>query len=168
MRKWKLVAAGAVAAALLLLGALGLQSCARRADGPELADAGAGKRVLIAARSSAFKDALVDKLLEGLKARRCGARAIDLGKLDPKAAEGFDAVVIVDRCWAWSLSRSVERFLAAAPKERRIVLVVTSGNGQWRPKGAEPDAVTCASKPGEGDRAAAEALAKLAALLEKR
>jgi hypothetical protein len=152
----------------LLLGALGPGSCGAPRPAPiEVADDGAGRRVLIAARSSEFKDALVARLVEGLKARRCGTRVIDVEALGPGAAAGFDAVVIVDRVWANSLSGPAKKFLAAAPDARRILLVPTSGNGRWRPREAALDAVSCASKTSELDRVAPEILTRLDRLPEK-
>ncbi|HOX05043.1 MAG TPA: hypothetical protein PK280_01470 [Planctomycetota bacterium] len=151
--------AGLFGAALLC------HSCAgQRPEPVEVADAGAGRRVLIATGQSDFKNALTARLVEGLKERRCGLRVIPVDGLTAEAAAGFDAFVIIDSCRAGSLSGPARRHLAAPGAAERTVLVPTSGNGRWKPAG-RADAVSCASKPAESGKAAAEILAQLDRLL---
>ena len=104
-----------------------------------------GQSALIAMGGSAYKRLLVAKIVEQLEAVPCNVVAVNLGELKPGIEDEFDAVVIVNKCWAGSLDRSVSAYLKQKPNARKIVLVTTSRSG-WRPKKVAVDSVTAASR----------------------
>jgi len=106
----------------------------------------AGQPVLIAFRSTPFKDAVAKRIVEGMANRNHPVRMIDTEKLVPGCERGCAAVVVMDSVRAGGLSGPVGRFLAGAADKQVIVLVPTSGRGTWAPRDRGIDAITGASR----------------------
>ena len=86
--------------------------CAVRAvKTTEAGDPRAGNKVLIATQRSEFKEAVVSRVVEDLRADLCYVKVIDLKALKDEPATEYDAVVVVNTCKAWSLTRGASRFL---------------------------------------------------------
>ena len=151
---------------VLIIVALAFCGCAFRAvKTTEAGDPRAGKRVLIATQQSEFKEAVVSKIVEDLKKDLCYVRVIDLKRLEDQPAADFGAIVVVNTCKAWSLSRGASKFVKRFPDKDRVVLLTTAGGEDWKPKSVEVDAITSASKAQKADPVAEEIVGKVRKIL---
>jgi len=110
----------------------------------ELPGSAAGPRVLIATQGSAFKDALVAGLVEHLKSRAAHTKVIDVTALAGVREADWDAIVILH---TWEMHKppaAVQSFVDTAPDRRKLVVLTTSGAGDFRMPGV--DAISSASR----------------------
>jgi hypothetical protein len=150
-----------VAAALAFCG------CAVRAvKTTEAGDPGAGKRVLIATEQSEFKEAVVARIVEELRKDLCYVKVIDLKRLKHEPATDYGAVVVVNTCKAWTLSRRASRFVKEFPDKDRVVLLTTAAGEGWKHGAVGVDAITSASKVQKADPVAEEISRKVRKILE--
>jgi hypothetical protein len=151
---------------ILVIVALMFCGCAVRAvRTTEAGDPGAGKRVLIATQRSDFKEAVVSRIVEDLEKDLCYVRVIDLKRLKNELAGDFGAIVVVNTCKAWSLSRGASKFVKKFPDKDRVVMLTTASGEDWRPKSVEVDAITSASKVQKADPVADEIVQKVRKIL---
>ncbi|MGD9140247.1 MAG: hypothetical protein PVJ42_01770 [bacterium] len=94
----------------------------------------AAKTLLVASRTSEFKDAVIDGIEHSFEAESIAMRFIGLQDLRYESAEDYDAVVLMNTCIAWSLDTQVDAFLNKYRDTGNIVVVTTSGDGHWEPK----------------------------------
>jgi hypothetical protein len=136
-------------------------------ENAEIVPAGAKHRVLVASRSSGFKDALVERIREDLEAEKVSMRFVGVQKLKYEDPRDFDAVVIINTCIAWGMDPQVDGFLNKNRDAGNIVVLTTSGDGKWAPdkRGRLFDAVASASEMARVDEAAEEILRKVRELL---
>ncbi len=124
-------------------------------------------RILIATQGSKFKDLLTEELLsrlEGGNVYICGIDISGLAETDPAK---WDAVLLVHTTEKRVLPPSVEAFLARAESDK-IVEVITSGDGKWRPEASEVEIITSASKIERVSAVADEAVQKVLAILSAK
>lgn len=107
-----------------------------------------GYVVLVASRNSEFKKALVDKLTGAIVAEGLAEKTVGVGDLKEIDAAVYDAVVVISTCLAWGLDRDVKAFLDRQKNHANIILVTTSGEGDWLPDKGEWDfdAISSASR----------------------
>ncbi len=119
--------------------------------------------VLMASRSSAFKEALVKKLSADLAAREIGVKIVGIGDLKDIRAEDYDAVVLINTCLAWGLDNEVQAFVDRYPRNERMIVVTTSGEGSWLPPKEDSayDAISSASNLTRVDAVAREVTLRL-------
>lgn len=147
---------------------IGLAFCgcaAKAVNTTEWGDLRSDRKVLIATQRSEFKQAVVSRIVEDLEKDSCYVKVIDLKKLKIDSAAGYDAVVVVNTCKAWSLSRGASKFVKDFPDKSRVVLLTTAGGEDWRPKSVEVDASTSASKEQKADPVADAIAAKVRKIL---
>lgn len=127
----------------------------------------ARQSLLVASRSSEFKDALVGSIEEGFEGESVAITFIGLQDLRDESAEDYDAVILINTCIAWSLDPQVDTFLHKYRDEGNIIVVTTSGDGRWEPKkqNREFDTVASASEIASVDAVAGEIVEKVRALL---
>jgi hypothetical protein len=106
------------------------------------------KKVLVASRSSEFKDAIVSKIAATFKDQSVFVKFIGLDLLKEEDGDQYDAVVVINTCMSWSLDRPVNAFLDRYQKQAHIIVLTTSGSGEWMPKmkGRQFAAISAASK----------------------
>jgi hypothetical protein len=151
---------------VLMAIALAFSGCAVRAvQTTEAGDPGAGKRVLIATQQTEFKEAVVSKIVEDLEKDLCYVRVIDLKQLEDAPAADFGAIVVVNTCKAWSMSRGASKFVKRFPDKDRVVLLTTANGEDWKPKSVEVDAITSASKVQKADPVADEIVQRVREIL---
>lgn len=128
------------------------------------------KKVLVAARSSEFKQAIVEKIKEAFQEKSVYVKFIGLGEIKQEQAEQFNAVVLINTCMSWDMDRNVHGFLKQYKDYRNMIIVTTSGGGDWLPKkkGRNFDAISCASKKATVDELANQIIDKINALIEGR
>ncbi len=120
-------------------------------------------RVLLASRTSGFKDALIAELRTSLAHDGASLKVIGIGQLGDVNAEQYDAMVVVGSCIAWGLDNNVQAFLDGQKDRSKIILLVTSGDGKWVPDGKklDVDAVSSASRADEIETVAYEVLNRI-------
>ena len=153
---------GLIFVMMLALAALGMPSCnPSRLTVREINTSSLEKKILIAAWKTDFKDAVVEKLVQGLRSGPYYIRVVDVRDLDAESMQTYTAAVLLDSCWAWSLSAATKRFLAAAQDKSRIVLAVTAVIRGWKPKDTGVDIISTASDAEKAEEVARTVLAKL-------
>jgi len=128
-----------------------------------------GKKVLVAARSSEFKDAVVDKVKSAFMGEPVYMKFIGIDQLKKEKSKDYSAMVVINTCMSWGMDRHVKGFLKKHKEDQsRTIVLTTSGDGDWKPKMKEPsfDAISSASKKNKVDEVADEIIAKMRALLQ--
>jgi hypothetical protein len=105
-------------------------------------------RVLITSSSGEFKEGLIDTLIQELVADTIAVRVTRLKNLKKIKTIDYAAVVLINSCWSWDMDRNVKKFLKLYPDDRHIIVVTTSGAGNWQPKQKTKncDAISTASQ----------------------
>lgn len=126
------------------------------------------KKVLIAAQKSRFKEAVMLKVREVLQEDGYPVKTISLKELRAESADNYQAIVIVNTCWAWRLNGHVRRFLSEVHgnERKKIVLLTTAASGSWHPKLTDVDAITSASMMTEAGCIADNIINRVRILLE--
>lgn len=124
-------------------------------------------RLLIATQGSSFKDLLTAEILRKLEGEDIQIRGIDISALAEVELDRWDAFLIVHTTEKWVLPPSVEDFLKRVPSNK-VVEVITSGDGDWRPEKTEVEIITSASKDERVSPVADEAVAKIKVIFSLR
>lgn len=112
------------------------------------------QEVLIASRSSEYKQLLVDELHKQLFSAGIPHKTIGVKQLKGVDATRYSAVVVINTCLAWGLDNEIKTFLNHQQQTANIILMTTSGEGTWLPdkQGLDFDAISGASvKSNVGD-----------------
>ena len=107
----------------------------------------AAQRVLIASRSSEFKNALVDKLKSALQSGGASIDVVGIAQLQAVRGEDYAVMILVGTCIAWGLAPDIRAFLDRQTRQEDMIVVTTSGDGTWLPEKKDRgfDAVAAAS-----------------------
>lgn len=126
------------------------------------------KKILIAARSSDFKDAVLDKISTTFKEEPVYMKLMGLDKLKDEEADNYSAIVIINTCMAGKMDRHVKGFLKRHKDQSNTIILTTSGDGDWKPKMDKYnfDAVSSASKMQKVDEIADDIITKTKAILQ--
>lgn len=129
-----------------------------------------GQKVLIASRASNYKTALVEKIKQVLKNDSFYVKCIGLSQLKNENTEGYGAIVLINTCMAWDWDRNVRAFLKTRKDIRTVIVLTTSGSGDWVPnkKKWAVDAVASASVKTNIDGVAGEMVLKIKQILESQ
>lgn len=119
-------------------------------------DPSAARRLLVASRASEFKAELVRRVVEQLRGDGVYVRVVGVNQLKRAAANQYHAILIVSTTMAWTLDPKVTRFLEKVRDKSRVILLTTSGGGDWLPKDDGCDALAAASRLEEAPRLAAQ------------
>jgi len=111
---------------------------------PELA-----QKVLIASQGSDFKNALVESLTTHLEEHQLFIKVIDVTTLGEVNEDEWDALVFIHTTEQWKLQPDVDKFLARARGLDKIILLTTSGQGDWKTDTYDVETITSASKQEE-------------------
>ncbi len=128
------------------------------------------KRVLIASRSSDFKEEVVERIEEGLRDDdRLYVKVIGVEDLEQEDVAPYQAVVLVNTCIAWKMDPKIEAFLENQENTDCMIVLTTSGNGEWMPRKNEMefDAVTSASEEYDPQAVANQVVEKVKRLLRE-
>ncbi|MFO8112249.1 MAG: hypothetical protein R6T92_07050 [Desulfosalsimonadaceae bacterium] len=136
---------GVMIGGVLLVFCIALVSCARHVQRDHFIQADAAHRMLIASSASEFKDALRSRLIDNYRPV-ANIEVIDIKLLEEIDADAFDAIVIMDSCWARShLNLSFKRFIDDLERRNHVILLLTTGGEEWDFAYENVDAVTSAS-----------------------
>jgi hypothetical protein len=124
-------------------------------------------RVFIASGESEFKRAVIEHLEDRLTPQGVYIKFAGLSALEKVRADDYDAVVIMTSCVAWGIDPRAAGFLKRHEGANNIIVLATSGAGDWLPdtKGKGYDAVASASKQTRVEEVADEIGTKVEALL---
>jgi len=162
--------AGTLAVTLVAAGCSVPHRLTRKEDvsAREWNDPSARKRVLIASRSSEFKNEVVSELEASLRGEDdVYVKVIGVEALEREDVTPYGAVVLVNTCMAWQMDPAIASFLKEHPDNGRVIVLTTSGDGEWKPrkKGQAFDTVTSASAEYDPDAVAGQILEKVRRLL---
>lgn len=112
-------------------------------------DSSSGKKVLIAANKSDFKDSLLSNLSDSLVADSVYVKIIGLKQLPSATTKNWSAILILNTCVAWQMENSVQEFIKKNSTYRHFITFTSSGSPKqcWPSKKAPQgiDAFTSAS-----------------------
>ena len=125
------------------------------------------QRVLIASQGSSFKDALVESLTTHLKADSVYIKVIDVTGLKDINEADWNAVVLIHTTEQWKMPPDVKACLDRAKDLGKVIVLTTSGSGEWKAKGYNVDIITSASKREELPVLTKEIISRLDSILRK-
>lgn len=118
-------------------------------EGYDAGTVGATDRLLIASQGSKFKNALVESVIAELTEDSLYIRVIDVTALGDVLEKEWDAVLIMHTTEQWKLQPEVEEYLGRVQNLEKVILVTTSGSGEWKSDEYDVDILTSASKSDE-------------------
>ncbi len=133
-----------LAALALLLAAACAAPIAITNRGPE----DAAKNVLIASQPSEFKKAIIEKVSVELGASGMQIKTIPLKQAQEERIRDYDAVLVINSCMAWSLSKDAGKFVESAKdkEKKQLYIFTTAANPKYTQKLPEGfDGITSAS-----------------------
>ncbi len=132
----------------LLLSLLVAAGCVKGVREAELGTAGTGKKILIAAYPSEYKNRVAQGLADRYK-DRARVTLVPMRKLDSVDYRGYDALVIIDALMAWQMfniySRSFIMKVREPEQQKKIVLFLTAADPNPNKRFHDIDCITGAS-----------------------
>jgi hypothetical protein len=107
------------------------------------------KKVLIASQGSDFKNTLVESLTAYLDKKQTYVKVIDVTSLAKVNEDEWDALVFIHTTENWKLWSDVDEYLARTSDMNRVILVTTSGSGDWKTDKYDVETITSASRQDE-------------------
>lgn len=125
-----------------------------------------GKKILIASRSSEFKNAVLEKIKEEFKGDSVYIKFTGLKKLKGEDIGSYSALLLINTCMAGGMDPIAKDFLKHR-NDKKVIVLTTSGDGGWLPKIKDQrfDAVATASEKDKTDSVAKEIIDKIRASL---
>ena len=132
---------------LLLILILPLLGCAMgTVDTTEFGSKGAQNSwVLIATQKSDFKRTVIYQIRNTLESNSCYIKVVDVKRLPHESTDGFNAIIILNKCMAGRPDPRVESFIDNVPDKEKIILLTTGRLDSWKPESQRVDAMTSAS-----------------------
>ena len=120
------------------------------------------KKILVAARSSEFKDAIIEKITEEFKGDSVYFKFTGLKSLKSEDIGLYNAFVLINTCMAGGMDPVAKDFVKRR-KDKKIVVLTTSGDGGWLPKIKDQsfDAIATASEKNKTAPVAKEIIDKI-------
>ena len=125
------------------------------------------KKVLVVSHSSEFKNAIIEKIEEAIKNDSVYVKFTGLKKLRDEDYDRYNAIVLINTCMAGSMDPIANGFLKSQKGKNNILILTTSGGGDWLPKMKYQnfDAIASASEKDKVNSVAKEIIDKIKALL---
>jgi hypothetical protein len=124
------------------------------------------QKVLIASQGSDFKNALVDSLTTHLEEKPLYIKVVDVSALGEVKEEEWNALIIINTCQQYRLHPDVIKYLDKAKDLSKVILVITSGPGDWKTDKYDVDIFTSASKMSELKLMVSSILTRIQTILE--
>ena len=131
----------------------------------EVNDPALTPKVLIASQGSGFKNALVSGIIEDLKQKPIYIKVVDVSALPEVKEDEWNALVLINTCQSSRLQPDVEEYLSQTQKPDHLVLLTTSGSGNWKPEKSPVDSISSASKKKNVDSLVADILKRVETIL---
>ena len=108
--------------------------------------------VLISGEHSRFKDQVRSKIIEMLKEKDIQYKEVELKNLRKADVHSYDAFVLLATCRIGNITKKIRKFIDRIPenKRNRVFVYSTAGDPEWQYTDANVQAVTSATKKGEG------------------
>lgn len=116
------------------------------AEAVEVGSPEISKRVLIASQGSEFKNQMVDTIISRLKSEDIYIRVIDVSGLSEINEENWSAEIIIHTTEGWKAPEPVRDYLDRIKEPGKVMLLITSGDGGWKPEDCKVDVLASASK----------------------
>lgn len=125
-------------------------------------------KILLAASDSDFKVDVARRISESLADKPVYVKFIGMNQLGDEDVSNYSAIIVMTKCISWGLASETESFLRENPELSGIVMLITSGDGNWKPdmEGRKFDAVTSASVLANVDSVTEEILEKVYAIID--
>lgn len=107
------------------------------------------ERILIASQGSKFKNTLVEELSKYLEEKQVYLKIVDVTALEDVAESDWDAVILIHTTEMNKLQPDVKAYLDRVHDYSRVILITTSGPGDWKTDEYNVDIITSASKQEE-------------------
>lgn len=91
------------------------------------------KKIMIAARSSDFKNSVLEKIKEEFKGDSVYIKLTGLKNLKGEDIGSYNALVLINTCMAGGMDPIAKGFVKNQ-KDKKIIVLTTSGGGGWLPK----------------------------------
>ena len=137
------------------------------AESFEVGSADMSKKILIASQGSKYKDLMVDTLISRLKAGDVYISVIDISRLNEINQEDWNAEIIIHTTEAYKLPDPVKEYLDRVESPDEVMLLITSGGGEWKPEDCKVDILTSASRVADITGLANRIEEKINSLLEE-
>ena len=122
-------------------------------------------KVLIATQGSAFKKQLVAEIIERLKQQSVYIRVIDVTALGGVNEADWNAIILINTCESGKMQADVNAYLERLKQPEKVILLTTSGSGDWKPANGRIDSISSASKKDQSAALATEIIQRINRLL---
>lgn len=92
-------------------------------------------------------------------------KVVDVSALPDIKEENWNALIVIATCQSGSLQPDVKDYLARTKNPDHIVLLTTSGSGNWKPEASPVDSISSASKKANVGQLVAEILKRVETIL---
>jgi hypothetical protein len=116
------------------------------AEAFEVGPPDSSRKILIASQGSKFKNMMVDTLTSRLKGEDIYINVIDISGLSEINQADWDAQVIIHTTEGYRLPEVVKEYLGRIENPDEVMILITSGSGEWKPEDCKVDILTSASK----------------------
>jgi hypothetical protein len=116
------------------------------AESFEVGSADSARKILIATQGSEYKKLMVDTLTSRLKGEDVYISVIDISTLTEISQEDWNAEVIIHTTEGYRLPEVVKEYLGRVENPDEVMLLITSGGGEWKPEDCKVDVLTSASR----------------------
>lgn len=123
-------------------------------------------KLLIASQGSQYKDALVSRVISGLKRSSVYIKVIDVTLLNNEDSTKWNAILIVSAVEMGKNQKEVVAFISAIKDKNKVVMHNTAGDGEWKDQSTGIDTMTSASPMVDVDNHAEILLSKIEKLLK--
>lgn len=118
----------------------------RQAEEMAFGNANNAQKVLIATQGSTYKEAVVARLIEKLDTDTVYVRVTDVSNLETVVADDWADIVILNTSIANKMNRDTRNFLNRLGPSEKVVVITTSGGGDFEPPNLDVDGITTASR----------------------
>ncbi|MBC8375086.1 MAG: hypothetical protein H8E26_03505 [FCB group bacterium] len=126
----------------------------RHADDLEFGNPNFSQKILIATQGSTYKNEVVQRLAEKLRAREVYIKVTDVSNLDSVDPDSWAEIIILNTSIADRMNTRVSHFLDMVGPIENILVITTSGGGDFVPPNLEVDGITTASRLNETEKMA--------------
>jgi len=121
----------------------------RQADELEFGNSEYARHVLISTQGSDYKEAVVQRLVEQLGTDSIYIKVTDVSNLETISPIDWADIIILNTSIADQMSSSTSDFLERVGPSDKIMVVTTSGGGDFTPPNLKVDGITTASRMNE-------------------
>jgi hypothetical protein len=108
---------------------------------PELSN-----RILIASQGSEFKNALLTNLIGKIDNDSTYIKVINVSELNDVQDMDWKNIIIINTCIADKINKTANQFILQTNNTNTIIMLITAGDGGWKPINLSVDAISTASR----------------------